>query len=429
MKEIVLFFQKAKNASLEEVRFFVFCLLVFSLPFDRMYSQLLLILLLLLALIDFKLQKLKSIPKQFWIFQTVFLLTVIGLLNTTAEGMKDGLFLVEKQLAIVLLPFLIPISFSITKIRIDLVLKTFTAAVSWSVIYLLISQALNFNELGISVKQYVDSGLLFNHLFAEPLNMHANYLSMYASLSIFYILGQLLQKENHGKKGLYLQLIILLLGMALLVSRSSILVLIFVSFVLYPFFSKRQIKTKIGISIVLLSFAAGTFQFSSFLKNRFSTELVGEVTAKQSDSEPRMVRWKEGIKVIQESPAVGHGTGSEITKLKEKYWKKGLINSFHQKYNAHNQYLSILIKHGILGFILFLSAFIFYFKIGFQKKSFIYLSFLIQITFIFMVENVLDMNKGIFYFAIFNTLFGYFYLHHVNEKEHESASISHNSIV
>lgn len=430
MKELTLFFQKTKHVSLEEIRFFVFSLFVFSLPFDRIYSQLFIIVLLVLVLIDFNVRKLKAIPKGFWIFQTVFLLTAVGLFNTSAgPEMKDGLFLLEKQLALLLLPLLIPLSFTVSAKRVRLTLKTFTAAVTLSIVYLLISHYFLLLELDIPFKQYLETGLFYNHLFSAPLNMHASYLSMFASLSIFYILDELNHKENRQKVVLYIQLLFLLLGMLLLVSRSNIFVLFLISLVVYPFFIQRGLKTKLLRSFLILAIGIGLFALSPYFKNRFSTELAVDMQIKSSDSEPRIVRWKEAVNLIKESPILGKGTGAEIIKLREKYWEKGLIYSFQQKYNAHNQYLSILIKHGIIGFVIFIAAFLYYFKLAYRKKSFIYLAFLIQIAIIFMVENVLDMNKGIFYFATFNTLFGYFHLHQVNKKEHEPASVNHNSVV
>ena len=116
---------KFRNLTLEEIRFFVLCLFVFSLPFDRIYSQLFIIFLVILLLIDFDLKKIKSIPRKFWIFQIFFLLTVVGLLNTSAAGMKEGMFLIEKQLAILLMPLIIPMSIKINEVRIKIIFKTF----------------------------------------------------------------------------------------------------------------------------------------------------------------------------------------------------------------------------------------------------------------------------------------------------------------
>src|SRR5690606_1021079 len=97
----------------------------------------------------------------------------------------------------------------------------------------------------------------------------------------------------------------------------------------------------------------------------------------------------------------------EIQMLKTEYKKKGHVISYLDNYNVHNQYLSILIKHGIVGLIFFLGIFYYFFKVSIQSKYFMYFIFLFGICFFFLTENVLDANKGIFFFAVFNTLFGY----------------------
>lgn len=428
MIAIKTFFKRIKDASLEEIRFFVLCLFVFTLPFDRFYSQLLIIVLLVLLIIDFDIKKIKSIPRKFWIFQSFFLLTAFGLLITPATGMKDGLFLIEKQLAILLMPLIIPMSFKITENRVKTTLKTLTASSILSVFYLFVANIYNYQTLHIPIQEYISSGLLFNHAFAAPLNIHAGYLSMFLTLSFLFVFQQINPEKQRGNKYLVLQLCILLIGIILLSSRSNIFVIILVVLFVLPFYTKKNIKKKLTLSIISLSIIAGSFYFSPYLKSRFGNQLVSEVSSSGNQVEPRIVRWKEAINAIEESPIIGHGTGSESIKLKERYWQSGLINSFYLNYNSHNQFISITLKHGVIGLILFLCALGYYFRIAFQGKSFIYLAFLIQITFVFMIENVLDVNKGIFYFAFFNTLFGYFYLKKLNKNE-DTSHIGDNSIV
>jgi hypothetical protein len=56
----------------------------------------------------------------------------------------------------------------------------------------------------------------------------------------------------------------------------------------------------------------------------------------------------------------------------------------------------------------------YYFKLAFQAKHFLYIAFLIVLGINFFTENVIDSNKGIFYFAFFNTLLGYYSLKKLN---------------
>lgn len=67
-----------------------------------------------------------------------------------------------------------------------------------------------------------------------------------------------------------------------------------------------------------------------------------------------MERWKLCLKIIKEAPFFGHGTGDEIDMLKTEYKNHFYIKSYVESLNAHSQYLSILIKHGIIGFLFFI---------------------------------------------------------------------------
>jgi len=109
-----------------------------------------------------------------------------------------------------------------------------------------------------------------------------------------------------------------------------------------------------------------------------------------------------------------------LVALKRWMWfslKKNLFISYMENFNSHNQYLSYLLKHGILGFLLFVGAFVYYLRLGFKHRSFMYVAFLLLLLIGFYTENILDSNKGIVFFAFFNTFFGYLYLNKAKTEE------------
>lgn len=403
-----------ENYSLEELRFFVACLFVFSLPFARVLSEMLLILLLILVLIDLNIRKLKSIPKTFWVFQIFFLLSVVGMLYSyliynNKEILGDGSFLIERQLAIFLFPLLIPLSFKITKERINKILLVLTIACLISLVYLFISNFLIFLSLNISVQQYLQSGLGLNQFFSEPLHIHASYYSAYICLALFFVL-----KEYRRSKKLFWLAISIFFGMGLLflTARAIIIALIVVLLFVYPFFYIKKLKRFFVVLFILSIPLVVIVSSSSYLNQRFGVSALTDIglQKKKQGSEPRITRWKAAVDIILEAPIIGHGSGSETHELKQKYWDRGLVYSFFKGYNSHNQFLSITVKHGLIGLLFVLGSFFFFFKLAIQTKSFLYLSFLILIFCFCLVENTMDSNKGIFFFAFFNTLFGYYCL-------------------
>ena len=102
--------------------------------------------------------------------------------------------------------------------------------------------------------------------------------------------------------------------------------------------------------------------------------------------------------------------------LLNEYKKRNMVVSYREQFNTHNQYLSILIKFGIVGLIAFLLALGYFYYLALKNENFVYLSFLIFITLGFFTENIIDANKGIFFFAFFNTLLGYNCLNTLKQK-------------
>ena len=124
----------------------------------------------------------------------------------------------------------------------------------------------------------------------------------------------------------------------------------------------------------------------------------------------RLEFWKAGYVIAKQNPLIGVGTGDlkksfysayeEIkTQLQKKYWLR-----------AHNQYFTIFIAFGFLGFIWFLTT-LFYPLFFFPKSSFWYpyLGFLVISLVSFLSEDTLETQIGVTFFAFFNSffLFGY----------------------
>ena len=118
-------------------------------------------------------------------------------------------------------------------------------------------------------------------------------------------------------------------------------------------------------------------------------------------SESRIARWSLEWELIQKFPFTGYGTGSEKDILKEKYFENKFYLSYLFELNAHNQYLSFLINTGIAGLLLYLYVLYFGFEQAINKRDFLLLSFMIIITVVSISENILDVNKGVLFYAFF----------------------------
>jgi O-antigen ligase len=263
------------------------------------------------------------------------------------------------------------------------------------------------------------SGVFFNHQFSKPIGIHAGYLSLYVSLSIFYLARAFATNISVKIRAVVITLLVILFfGLFFLASRNTIIATFFVLIFISPLFNSQKKVQYIIVCLLIFAACLLTFRNIPYLRERFSVELLTDIRPyhdgdfiNYSSAEPRYERWKGAFDLIGRSPAFGYGTGDEIEMLKTEYAKRGLFISYLQDFNAHNQYLSYLLKNGIFGLLVFLAAFYYYCRLAIKTRDFIYLCFLLLLLIGFYTENILDANKGILFFALFNTLLGYNALH------------------
>jgi O-antigen ligase len=398
----------------ERLRFFILQLFVFSLPFDMFYSAVIFLCFCAVTIVALNRQNVGRVPKQFWIFQLIFLLGVAGYFYSIHKSAAG--FLLERQLSIFLFPLLIPIAMEVTRERKEQLLKALTMGSVCATIYLFFSMVYKVAmDTDLPVVSTVFSGAFFNHQFSKPLGIHAGYLSLYLSLSVFYIVEKG-YKSSDGRKMIFAFLVLLILfgGLFFLASRNTLIATFFILVFVFPLFN---INNKIRFILIAAASVAVAFfilRNIPYLKDRFSIELITEIKPLENgqyinynSAEPRVERWKGALDLIAASPVYGFGTGDEIPMLKTEYIKRGLYISYIENFNAHNQYLSYLLKNGILGCLIFMGAFIYYCRLAVINRDFIYLSFLFLLLIGFYTENILDANKGVLFFAVFNTFFGY----------------------
>lgn len=404
----------------EELRFFLLRLFVFMLPFDRFYTSLVLIVLIATTLVGLTRERLKSIPRQFWIFQAVFLLALAG--YPYSHNKHEASFLIERQLAIFILPLLLPLAVKFSQDRLRTILFTLCLSSVFTALLLFANVVYVIKSGGLPL-QYALSKEFFNHNFSAPLDIHAGYLSLYFSFSLLYLIRQVLTTQNPLRKALFASGIFLLsMALFFLASRNTLIAtLLLVLFIVPLFFVRNKVRFYVISGIVLASCIL-IFSKVSYINQRFSSNLIADILTdsnseyKLQGAEPRILRWEAALELIACSPAIGYGTGDEIDMLKTKYVEHELFVSYIESFNAHNQYLSYALKNGIAGLVVFLGLLAYYLALAIRSKSFVYTCFLLLIVIGFFSENILDANKGIFFFAFFNTFIGYTLLDSRKEK-------------
>lgn len=375
-------------------------------------------------LIDFNRKKIKSIPRKFWIFSFIYLLSAVGYTYSTDLG-RAG-YVLERQLAIIIFPILIPLCIQCSKKNIQFILSVFAISCSITIGILqfhAISKLLQF-ELPL---KYLFTSSFFNLNFTKPIGIHPTYLSLYISLAIFFLIDRIQSEKTLMKIAIAILLFVLFIGLFFLASRTSIIATAIILLIVFPFYHIRNKGRYFVICTTIIIGLVSIASQSTYIKSRFTAEFSQDLTQSQlryvtKDPDSRIMRWACAWELIKQRPIFGYGTGDEIGLLKKQYLKYNMMLSYKEEFNTHNQFISTLLKNGLVGLIAFICMLVYFFRIAIRSKNFLYLSFLLIISIGFITENIVDANKGIFFFALFNTILGYETLLHRN-KHAESKEI------
>jgi len=384
------------------------CFLV-TLPFDFFYSEIILISFGVHTLIHLKKEYFKNIlSKEMLVLISIYLLGMVALLYSPDK--PEGINILTRQLAILIFPLLFSLNgLDLDKYKLPL-FQWFAFTCVGTILYLYIDALVTIQYFHLPTTTLFTLAFM-NHNFSFPIEMHATYLSMYVAFSIIVFSGLLATGQRGRMKLIYIASIVLLsAGLLQLSSRAVFIALLVVIVFVFPFllFKGRQRIWFIIVSVAfsgLLLFAINNID--SF-KTRYLSELKKDLTQKPTlieVSEPRVARWEVIMEMAKHSPIVGYGTGSEKDMLQQKYFERKLYTSYIHQFNTHSEYLSFLLKTGIIGLALFIYVLYFGFASAWRARDVYFFGFMILISIVSVSENVLDLNKGIFFYSFFFSLF------------------------
>ncbi|HEY4287530.1 MAG TPA: O-antigen ligase family protein [Puia sp.] len=406
MKEIFYTEDTPEN----KISYYLLLVFLVTLPFDRVYSELSLIGLLLHTLLHPATGRKFSFRWAGWLVTGLFFLMLISSLYT--PHFSDAGRQLEKQLALLLFPLIAWYSrLDWNKVRAPL-LKAFAFSCTFTVIYLYGCAFTAIHQQGLGWAALFTPDFL-NHSFTAPIDLHATYFSMDVGISVIVAVGLGLKSDKILVKwGYGLMSLLLLAAILQLASRAVCLAMLVVINVLVPWLllsgRSRRIALLVFVSMSLLSVVLVTTNKDLYTRYLVSLKQdMQDVRGNAEDPEPRMVRWGCAWELIRESPWIGYGAGAEVGRLKEKYYTRHLVLSYTHELNAHNQYLSYWLNTGIGGVLLYLCVLIAGGMVAVRRRDILLSTFIVMIVFVSFSENILDTNKGIFFFSFFFILFLY----------------------
>jgi len=400
MKQLLLI----NDSNANKVSYYHIMLLMASLPFDRFYSHIILISFIAHTLIHLRKDKLRDVfTLKTALLQSVFFVTLIATAYSRypAEAFNEWVL----RLPVLVFPVMLLLNnLDIKKYRASL-LFAFAFVCTVTIIYLYIDALFTIKYYHLPFKT-IFSPAFTNHNFSEPLDIHATFFSLQLVIALVYLLTLLFKPLPLPVKLIYCVCsLILLCGLIQLSSKSILAVLFIVINLVLPYCllnGKNRLKFILaGIAISGLAFII-VLNEPSF-KERYLTSLTDDFSAfKPGEStDSRLARWHVVAKLIKQKPLIGYGSGAEQALLHDDFFKAKMYNSFLANLNAHNQYLSFLVKSGIWGLLVYLVTLGYGFKTAIKKKDVVFISFMLLIIIVSLSENVLDADKGVMFYSLF----------------------------
>jgi len=350
----------------------------------------------------------------FILFIIYYLWQAAGLIYTSDYNL--GLLNLFSRLSLIVFPIVLIYPGEMIKNRTKILLRIF--AIATSLFMLICYSFAMYRSVGIlggtwSFNPHPDENPWLNYFYSSLLTIdhHPTYIAMYVMLSAFICFEAWYDYTiKTSVRILWLVLgVLLIITQYFLSSRSGILISLVLVPVYFIFKFKNSGKFKyawLGIPVILIAL------IPLILKNQRVDYLFGKVFNKQEGYErkddPRLTIWKSALKISQKNLVIGVGIGDVRAVLTSEYERTGENQMAAERFNAHNQFIEVLLENGIVGLAIFAAIFALMIYVSFVAKNLLYGVFIIMMLIFFMFESVLYRLAGVSFFPLFAFLLLYY---------------------
>jgi O-antigen ligase len=242
---------------------------------------------------------------------------------------------------------------------------------------------------------------------AKTVGMHPAYFSMY----LIFCLTILFTEKYSSKRQEIIHLLLTLLisaFTAMLATRAAIIAFV-VSAIFLVIGKIRNRQSVASLSIFIVAASIGFLVVFNpvarfrVIEEPMRTNYVANTSVTEWNSVSyRLVEWQGSWSVINDHMIFGVGTSG---------WKVALLDFYSnynssvagQMLNSHNQFLQVWMENGILTlFVILFCIFGFVFRPPINQK---YVAFILIFSIMCITESILERQKGIVFFTMFQTLF------------------------
>lgn len=359
------------------------------------------------------------------IYVIFFAVHLIGLLYT--EDTANGWFNIEKKISWIILPIILVSMPRLDRKYIDLLFLFFVAACFIGTVLCI------FNAI-IKTRNHANIDLLTSSLFwslnpnasktwfffsytelASGIELHPTYFSMYLVFCLL-LLYKLFHRDfftrSKGFQALlaalafYFSIFIICLASKI----TTLAFLFFISVGAYRLFKKQSQLMKFTYSLCVACFLALLIYFNPVSRYRNYQEAI-RVSYPAPKSEPynlstdiRASLWWLAMKSVSSINLIwGAGTG-DVEQVMKNAGTKYTISNILGTNDPHSEFLYTLLSLGLIGLICLLGCFAWPGYLAYRQQDFFYIAFVGLFIFVSLTETTLELQKGIVFFSIFNSI-------------------------
>jgi O-antigen ligase len=402
----------------EKYFFYSLCIVALFIPFDVKITNTLIIAataLWLLSVRRYFKSDWKTLLPYFLLFAGLYLINFPGLILT--DNMSSGLGRLESRLSYLFFPLIILFS-NLSKNDFRKIGYSFCTGVTLAGLYCL------GNALQIYFATPLDNRSFSQLSYLElliSLDLHPTYFSLFLSFSIFFLIFDWYEHREAMRRWwpIWLWVGYLLVYNFLVQSRAPLAAFLLIALVVMIGFLmnlKTYRKQILVIMTIVVAGAAWVAVGNETVSNRFNLQLhkipdlvlqpdtaISEGASTQSTIY-HLRSWYCATNLLKDVHFfTGYGSGDEKDLLQPCYTMHGWTVMASERMNAHNEYLSALLRNGILELILVLACLLYPLYLSIRHGHYLYMTFLMLWLAIYFF-NTLNLQSAIFFYALFNAL-------------------------
>jgi O-antigen ligase len=360
-----------------------------------------------------KFERFKS-NKLLWLFIAIYLINLPGLLLST--DINQGLEQLGRRLPLLFFPLVIGTSFRLTTRQINQLIMAFITG-------LFLMSLFTFREGILEVLDREDLTTMVRLTL-----LHRPFAGLFSAFAIVALVRFWNQYTSTRSR------IVCLAGIAyflfyiyVLYAKMAAIAMAVLCLLLLLVWAYYKLGKYVVLAAGMLFMLAGIWyittneqtktvydkivRFEDFSYQEYDIHLVSSINI-------RYINWGCSIEVLKQDHnwLTGLGIGSPQAHLNLCY-KDRNDWIYESQMNAHNDYLDEMLRNGVVGLLLLLSALAIPMVLALRQQHYTYFSMLVLFAVCIITENMLNRQAAIMFYALFNSAFAFYELNRSTKPE------------